>query len=91
MTAQLLNGKATAAHIKETLAQRVKERVDNGLPRPGLAVIQVGDDPASAVYVGHKRRACEQTGFVSQAYDLPDHFSIAHGHHQEISLAHLPF
>jgi methylenetetrahydrofolate dehydrogenase (NADP+)/methenyltetrahydrofolate cyclohydrolase len=71
MTARLLDGKALA----ETLRREVKERVDAraraGHRRPGLAVIMVGSDPASAVYVRSKRRGCDEVGIRSFSYDLP--------------------
>lgn len=71
MTAQLIDGKAIAANLRQQIAQRVAERRQQGLRTPGLAVILVGNDPASQVYVSHKRKDCEEVGFVSQAYDLP--------------------
>ena len=71
MTAQLIDGKAIAASLRQQIAQRVAERRQQGLRAPGLAVILVGNDPASQVYVSHKRKDCEEVGFVSQAYDLP--------------------
>ncbi len=72
MTAQLIDGKQIAADIRQTIAQRVQERLNKGLRAPGLAVILVGSDPASEVYVSHKRKDCEQVGFQSQAYDMPE-------------------
>ncbi|MNF30525.1 Bifunctional protein FolD protein [compost metagenome] len=71
MTAQLIDGKAIAASLRQQIAKRVAERREQGLRAPGLAVILVGSDPASQVYVSHKRKDCEEVGFVSQAYDLP--------------------
>ncbi|WPC03334.1 bifunctional methylenetetrahydrofolate dehydrogenase/methenyltetrahydrofolate cyclohydrolase FolD [Pseudomonas benzenivorans] len=71
MTAQLIDGKAIAASLRQQIAQRVAERREQGLRAPGLAVILVGSDPASQVYVAHKRKDCEEVGFLSQAYDLP--------------------
>ncbi|WP_372867580.1 bifunctional methylenetetrahydrofolate dehydrogenase/methenyltetrahydrofolate cyclohydrolase FolD [Pseudomonas sp.] len=71
MTAQLIDGKAIAASLRQQIAKRVAERRQQGLRAPGLAVILVGSDPASQVYVSHKRKDCEEVGFVSQAYDLP--------------------
>jgi len=70
MTAQLIDGKAIAANIRQQIAQRVAERRQQGLRAPGLAVILVGSDPASQVYVAHKRKDCEEVGFISRAYDL---------------------
>lgn len=72
MTAQLIDGKQIAADIRHTIAQQVQDRLNQGLRAPGLAVILVGSDPASEVYVSHKRKDCEQVGFQSQAYDMPE-------------------
>ena len=71
MTAHLIDGKAIAANLRQQIAQRVVERRQQGLRTPGLAVILVGTDPASQVYVSHKRKDCEEVGFMSQAFDLP--------------------
>ena len=71
MTAQLIDGKSIAASLRQQIAKRVAERRQQGLRTPGLAVILVGSDPASQVYVSHKRKDCEEVGFLSQAYDLP--------------------
>ena len=71
MTAKLIDGKAIAASLRQEIAQRVAERLQQGLRAPGLAVILVGNDPASQVYVAHKRKDCEEVGFQSHAYDLP--------------------
>ncbi|PYB91369.1 bifunctional methylenetetrahydrofolate dehydrogenase/methenyltetrahydrofolate cyclohydrolase FolD [Pseudomonas fulva] len=73
MTAQLIDGKAIAAKLRQQIAQRVAQRRQEGLRTPGLAVILVGTDPASQVYVSHKRKDCEEVGFLSQAFDLPSH------------------
>ncbi|GAA5218940.1 bifunctional methylenetetrahydrofolate dehydrogenase/methenyltetrahydrofolate cyclohydrolase FolD [Corallincola platygyrae] len=71
MAAQLIDGKAIAKQVKEYVAERVNVRLDQGKRAPGLAVVMVGDDPASAVYVGSKRRSCDEVGFVSVSHDLP--------------------
>lgn len=71
MTANIIDGKAIAKQVRTNVAQRVAERVEQGLRAPGLAVVLVGQDPASQVYVGSKRKACEEVGFVSKSYDLP--------------------
>jgi len=71
MTARLIDGKTLAAEIREDVRRRVAQRRAAGLRAPGLAVIMVGDDPASAIYVRNKHRACEQVGFISRAHDLP--------------------
>ena len=72
MTAQLIDGKQIAADIRKNIAQQVQDRLNKGLRAPGLAVILVGSDPASEVYVSHKRKDCEQVGFQSQAFDLAE-------------------
>jgi methylenetetrahydrofolate dehydrogenase (NADP+)/methenyltetrahydrofolate cyclohydrolase len=71
MTAQKIDGTLIAKTVRSEVAARVKARVETGLRAPGLAVVLVGDDPASQVYVGSKRRACEEVGFVSKSFDLP--------------------
>jgi methylenetetrahydrofolate dehydrogenase (NADP+)/methenyltetrahydrofolate cyclohydrolase len=71
MSAKIIDGKAIAAAITEKVAKGVAERVAKGLRVPGLAVILVGGDPASQIYVGSKRRTCEKVGFTSKAFDLP--------------------
>jgi methylenetetrahydrofolate dehydrogenase (NADP+)/methenyltetrahydrofolate cyclohydrolase len=71
MSAQIIDGKAIAAKLRQDIKARVEQRHAKGLRAPGLAVILVGADPASQVYVGSKRRACEEVGFISVAHDLP--------------------
>ncbi|MCC6206628.1 MAG: bifunctional methylenetetrahydrofolate dehydrogenase/methenyltetrahydrofolate cyclohydrolase FolD [Gammaproteobacteria bacterium] len=71
MTARLLDGKAIAAGLRDRIRQRVAERRTEGLRPPGLAVILIGDNPASQVYVASKRKACEELGILSRSYDLP--------------------
>lgn len=71
MSANIIDGKAVAENLLQSIKQRVDERIAAGLRRPGLAVVQVGDDPASSIYVRNKRRGCETTGFHSIAHDLP--------------------
>ena len=71
MTARLLDGRRIADDVLDGVATRVAARIASGRPAPGLAVILVGADPASAVYVRNKRRACERVGFRSFDYDLP--------------------
>jgi methylenetetrahydrofolate dehydrogenase (NADP+)/methenyltetrahydrofolate cyclohydrolase len=70
MTARLLDGKATAAAIKASLAQRVSALADRGV-RPGLGTVLVGDDPGSRAYVAGKHRDCAQVGISSIRVDLP--------------------
>lgn len=72
MTAQILDGLAIAKRIKEEMASHAKDmRSRQGGIVPGLAVILVGDDPASQVYVRNKGRACEEIGFRSYSHSLP--------------------
>ncbi len=71
MTAQIIDGKLISETVRTEIGARVKARIDAGLRAPGLAVILVGQDPASQVYVTSKRRACEEVGFISKSYDLP--------------------
>ncbi|WP_105168852.1 bifunctional methylenetetrahydrofolate dehydrogenase/methenyltetrahydrofolate cyclohydrolase FolD [Pseudoalteromonas sp. T1lg23B] len=71
MTANIIDGKAIAKQVRTTVTKRVAERVEQGLRVPGLAVVLVGQDPASQVYVGSKRKACEEVGFISKSFDLP--------------------
>lgn len=77
MSAQIIDGQAVAAAIRERIQARVQERATRGLRIPGLAVVLVGDNPASQVYVRSKRRDCEQVGIRSFAYDLPADVSQA--------------
>lgn len=70
MTAKILDGKAAAERLHSRIQEQVQQRLGRGLRRPGLAVILVGDDPASSVYVGKKRKLCEQVGFISRGHDL---------------------
>jgi methylenetetrahydrofolate dehydrogenase (NADP+)/methenyltetrahydrofolate cyclohydrolase len=71
MTARILDGKRIADEVLDGIGQRVRARVTRGQRRPGLAVVLVGADPASSVYVRNKRRACERVGFVTRDFDLP--------------------
>ncbi|MBY7871673.1 bifunctional methylenetetrahydrofolate dehydrogenase/methenyltetrahydrofolate cyclohydrolase FolD [Vibrio fluvialis] len=71
MTAQNIDGTLISQTVRSEVAARVKARTQAGLRAPGLAVVLVGEDPASQVYVGSKRRACEEVGFVSKSFDLP--------------------
>jgi methylenetetrahydrofolate dehydrogenase (NADP+) / methenyltetrahydrofolate cyclohydrolase len=71
MSARVLDGKAIADDLIRDLRAEVRARVKSGRPAPGLAVVLVGDDPASSVYVRNKRRACERIGFRSFDFDLP--------------------
>ena len=71
MNAKLIDGKQIAANLRKDIASKVTERKNNGLRLPGLAVILAGSDPASQVYVSHKRKDCEEVGFLSRSHDLP--------------------
>ena len=74
MSAQLIDGKAFAAEIRRDIGARVAARKR----APGLAVVLVGSDPASQIYVKNKRQACEEMGFLSRAFDLPAATTEAH-------------
>ncbi len=71
MSAKLINGKEIATQVRQRVAAGVAARKQKGLRAPGLAVILVGNDPASQVYVGNKRKACDEAGVLSLSYDLP--------------------
>ncbi len=71
MTAQIINGKAIAENLLNSIKDRINQRILDNKRAPGLAVIVVGADPASAIYVRNKRLACEKVGIRSVAYDLP--------------------
>lgn len=69
--ANIIDGKAISAAIRSEIKEEVIIFEKEHGFRPGLAVIIVGEDPASQVYVRNKRRACEEVGFYSEAYELP--------------------
>lgn len=71
MNTKLIDGKSIAQEIRNEVKQGVEIRLEKGLRTPGLAVIILGSDPASQVYVQNKRKACEEVGFISKHYDLP--------------------
>ncbi len=71
MVAKLIDGKTIAQQVRDEVALRVQQRLSNGKRAPGLAVVLVGEDPASQIYVANKRKACEDVGFLSQSYHLP--------------------
>jgi len=71
MTAKLLDGRATAQSLRAQLTQTIRDHTQKGVRPPGLAVVQIGTDPASSVYVANKRKACEKLGIASFSYDLP--------------------
>ena len=70
--ANIIDGKAISAIVREEIAQKVVEYNERTGLRPGLAVVIVGTDPASQVYVRNKKKACEQVGFNSWVYELPE-------------------
>ncbi|WP_421507840.1 bifunctional methylenetetrahydrofolate dehydrogenase/methenyltetrahydrofolate cyclohydrolase FolD [Erwinia rhapontici] len=71
MAAKIIDGKTIAQQVRQEVAERVQQRLAAGKRAPGLAVVLVGENPASQIYVGSKRRACEEVGFLSRSYDLP--------------------
>jgi methylenetetrahydrofolate dehydrogenase (NADP+)/methenyltetrahydrofolate cyclohydrolase len=75
--ARLLDGKGIADALLDDLAKRVEARVASGKARPGLAVVLVGSDPASGVYVRNKRKACKKVGISAYDFDLPENTSDA--------------
>ncbi len=83
MSAQILDGKAIAADIRSQVQQDVQARLAAGKPAPGLAVLLVGENPASQVYVRNKQNACEEVGFHSELIQLGGDIS------QEALLQHI--
>ncbi|WED44075.1 bifunctional methylenetetrahydrofolate dehydrogenase/methenyltetrahydrofolate cyclohydrolase FolD [Legionella cardiaca] len=71
MTANILDGSLVSSKVKQEIKLAVTEMLNEGKRAPGLAVILVGDDPASSIYVNNKRKACLEVGFNSFAYNLP--------------------
>lgn len=72
MAAEIIDGKAIAAKLRAELAEKISKIVAGGKRPPGLAVVLIGTDPASELYVKHKRRACAELGINSQVFNLPD-------------------
>lgn len=72
MTAKLIDGKAIAAEVRRKIKDKIDARRKNGLRIPGLAVVLVGVDPASEIYVRNKCAACDESGLLSSSYNLPD-------------------
>jgi methylenetetrahydrofolate dehydrogenase (NADP+) / methenyltetrahydrofolate cyclohydrolase len=70
-TATVIDGKAIASEIRSEVRVATDRLAAKGLRRPGLAVVLVGDNPASQVYVRNKRLACDECGIVSKSHDLP--------------------
>lgn len=77
MVAKIIDGKTIAQQVRLEVAEKVRARVAAGKRAPGLAVVLVGENPASQIYVGSKRKACEEVGFLSRSYDLPDNTTEA--------------
>src|SRR5262245_29261633 len=71
MTARIIDGKAMAATMQSEIAAAVAKQLAAGGPRPGLAAVQVGDNPASSTYVKNKIKACEKAGLASFHHHLP--------------------
>lgn len=71
MSAQIIDGKQIAAQVRQKVADGVQQRLNEGKSAPCLAVILVGMDPASQVYVRNKKNACQEVGFESRSFDLP--------------------
>jgi methylenetetrahydrofolate dehydrogenase (NADP+)/methenyltetrahydrofolate cyclohydrolase len=70
MTASIIDGRQVASEVRAGVAKRVAERAEEGHRAPGLAVVLVGSDPASSIYVRNKRRACDEAGIRSFSFDL---------------------
>lgn len=68
--AKIIDGKEVSAYIKDKIKEETQSLKSRGIT-PGLAVVLVGDDPASHVYVNNKKKACEYCGFYSESYELP--------------------
>ncbi len=71
MTAHLIDGKLIAKQVRQHVASYVESLQNANKRQPGLAVVLVGHDAASQVYVANKRKACEEVGFISRSFDLP--------------------
>ncbi|AJI95518.1 tetrahydrofolate dehydrogenase/cyclohydrolase, catalytic domain protein [Yersinia ruckeri] len=71
MSAKIIDGKTIAQQVRTEVAALVQQRLALGKRAPGLAVVLVGENPASQIYVGSKRKACEEVGFLSRSYDMP--------------------
>ena len=69
--ARIIDGRKHAADLKREVRDKIEQRIAAGKRRPGLAVVIVGADPASQIYVRNKRKSCKESGIASHAYDLP--------------------
>ena len=72
MSAEIIDGRQMAADVRAEIAQAVSALTAETGVTPGLAAVLVGDDPASAIYVRNKRRACDEAGMFSDTFELPD-------------------
>lgn len=72
MPAALIDGKTLSSLRRDELKQRVHAHIQQGHRAPGLAVVLIGTDPASSIYVNNKRKACAEIGIISHSYDLPE-------------------
>ena len=70
MVAEIISGNKIGAEIREELKEKVKNLKEKGVT-PGLAVVLVGDDPASQVYVANKGKGCEEIGVFEKTFELP--------------------
>ena len=92
MTAQILDGKETASRVRENIATEVRELQKKGERPPCLAVVIVGENPASKVYVGQKKKACAAAGFRSLLHRLPEEttqkelLELVHGMNEDPSI-----
>lgn len=77
MAAELINGKLLSEKLLADIKQRIEARISKGQRAPCLAVILVGDSPASTIYVSNKRRSCEQAGMRSLSYNLAENTNEA--------------
>lgn len=77
MSAKILDGNSIARELRNGIAEKVRQRLANGMTRPGLAVLLVGDDRGSEIYVRLKRKDCHEVGFNAEVWHLPAHTSEA--------------
>lgn len=72
MSANIIDGKQIGQEIRDGVKATIEDRLERGLPAPGLATVLVGENPASQVYVRNKQKACAEVGINSFGYDLPE-------------------